>query len=38
VIVLEATRCGAGASGRNGGFLEASLTHGLANGPVAVPR
>ncbi len=32
VIVLEATRCGAGASGRNGGFLEASLTHGLANG------
>src|SRR6202012_5772124 len=30
--VLEATRCGNGASGRNGGFLEASLTHGLANG------
>ena len=32
VLVLEATRCGNGASGRNGGFLEASLTHGLANG------
>ncbi len=32
VVVLEATRCGDGASGRNGGFLEASLTHGLANG------
>jgi glycine/D-amino acid oxidase-like deaminating enzyme len=32
VVVLEATRCGNGASGRNGGFLEASLTHGLANG------
>ena len=32
VIVLEATRCGNGASGRNGGFLEASLTHGPANG------
>ena len=32
MIVLEAPRCGAGASGRNGGFLEASLTHGLANG------
>jgi glycine/D-amino acid oxidase-like deaminating enzyme len=32
VVVLEATRCGHGASGRNGGFLEASLTHGLANG------
>jgi glycine/D-amino acid oxidase-like deaminating enzyme len=32
VVVLEATRCGNGASGRNGGFLEASLTHGLTNG------
>ena len=32
VVVLEAARVGAGASGRNGGFVEASLTHGLANG------
>src|SRR5690349_9154823 len=32
VIVLEATTVGYGASGRNGGFCEASLTHGLANG------
>jgi glycine/D-amino acid oxidase-like deaminating enzyme len=32
VVVLEATRCGNGASGRNGGFLESSLTHGLTNG------
>jgi glycine/D-amino acid oxidase-like deaminating enzyme len=32
IVVLEATRCGAGASGRNGGFLQASLTHGLSNG------
>jgi glycine/D-amino acid oxidase-like deaminating enzyme len=32
VVLLETTRCGNGASGRNGGFLEASLTHGLANG------
>jgi glycine/D-amino acid oxidase-like deaminating enzyme len=32
VVVLEATRCGAGASGRNGGFLQSSLTHGLGNG------
>ena len=32
VVVLETTRCGDGASGRNGGFMEASLTHGLANG------
>ncbi len=32
VIVLEADRCGEGASGRNGGFLDDSLTHGLVNG------
>ena len=32
VVLLEATRCGAGASGRNGGFLQSSLTHGLGNG------
>jgi glycine/D-amino acid oxidase-like deaminating enzyme len=32
VALLEADRCGWGASGRNGGFLEASLTHGLENG------
>ena len=32
VALLEGDRCGWGASGRNGGFLEASLTHGLENG------
>ena len=32
VVLLEATRCGDGASSRNGGFIEASLTHGLSNG------
>ncbi|HYM84617.1 MAG TPA: FAD-dependent oxidoreductase [Candidatus Dormibacteraeota bacterium] len=32
VAVLEAETVGYGASGRNGGFCEASLTHGLANG------
>jgi glycine/D-amino acid oxidase-like deaminating enzyme len=32
VVLLEGGRCGEGASGRNGGFLDASLTHGLANG------
>src|SRR5215470_11037983 len=32
VIVLEADSVGYGASGRNGGFCQASLTHGLANG------
>jgi glycine/D-amino acid oxidase-like deaminating enzyme len=32
VVVLEAARTGDGASGRNGGFCAASLTHGLPNG------
>ena len=32
VAVLEAETVAFGATGRNGGFCEASLTHGLANG------
>ena len=32
VLVLEAGACGDAASGRNGGFCEASLTHGFGNG------
>jgi glycine/D-amino acid oxidase-like deaminating enzyme len=32
VVVLEAEVAGFGASSRNGGFCEASLTHGLENG------
>ena len=32
VVVLEQASVGYGASGRNGGFCQASLTHGLANG------
>ncbi len=32
VVLVEADRIGMGASGRNGGFCEASLTHGEANG------
>ncbi|KAB2384798.1 NAD(P)/FAD-dependent oxidoreductase [Actinomadura montaniterrae] len=32
VVVLEAGRVGSAASGRNGGFCAASLTHGLENG------
>jgi glycine/D-amino acid oxidase-like deaminating enzyme len=32
VVLIEGDRCGWGASGRNGGFAEASLTHGLENG------
>lgn len=32
VVLLEAQRIGWAASGRNGGFCEASITHGEANG------
>ncbi len=32
VVLLEGDRVASGASGRNGGFCAASLTHGLANG------
>jgi glycine/D-amino acid oxidase-like deaminating enzyme len=32
VVLLEAETIGFGASGRNGGFLSSSLTHGLENG------
>lgn len=32
VILLEGGRVGGGASGRNGGFVSSSLTHGFANG------
>ncbi len=38
VVVVESGRCAEGASGRNGGFLEASLTHGLANGLARFPE
>jgi len=38
VVLLEATRCGAGASGRNGGFLQSSLTHGTHNGLIRFPH
>ena len=37
VVLLEADRCGWAASGRNGGFCSASLTHGLANGAERFP-
>ena len=32
VVLLEGDRIAEGASGRNGGFCAASITHGLANG------
>jgi glycine/D-amino acid oxidase-like deaminating enzyme len=38
VVVLESRRCGEGASGRNGGFVEASLTHGYENGLARFPE
>ncbi|HEY4189609.1 MAG TPA: FAD-dependent oxidoreductase [Candidatus Limnocylindrales bacterium] len=38
VVLLEADRVAAGASGRNGGFCAASLTHGLGNGLLHFPR
>ncbi|HEY0246973.1 MAG TPA: FAD-dependent oxidoreductase [Gryllotalpicola sp.] len=38
VVLLEAQTIGWAASGRNGGFCEASLTHGEANGQNRWPR
>ena len=32
IVIVEAAHIGFGASGRNGGFCEASLTHGRTNG------
>ena len=31
VVLIDAHECGSAASGRNGGFMDASLTHGLGN-------
>ncbi|MEV7646204.1 FAD-dependent oxidoreductase [Arthrobacter sp. NPDC089319] len=38
VVLLEGNRIGWAASGRNGGFCEASLTHGSANGQKHLPE
>ncbi|MFJ6195288.1 NAD(P)/FAD-dependent oxidoreductase [Micromonospora sp. NPDC092111] len=38
VLLVEAGTCGWAASGRNGGFCAASLTHGLANGVDRFPE
>jgi glycine/D-amino acid oxidase-like deaminating enzyme len=38
VVVLEGERVAFGASGRNGGFCSATLTHGLENGLRRFPR
>ncbi len=38
VVLLEAEAAGFGGSGRNGGFVDASLTHGLLNGVARFER
>lgn len=37
VVLLEAGRIGGAASGRNGGFVSSSLTHGIGNGHARWP-
>jgi glycine/D-amino acid oxidase-like deaminating enzyme len=37
VVLIDADACGGAASGRNGGFMESSLTHGVANGQSRFP-
>ena len=38
VVILEGGEVATGASGRNGGFMDASITHGLQNGLARWPR
>lgn len=38
VTILEAGEVATGASGRNGGFVDASITHGMRNGLARWPR
>ncbi|HEX2284869.1 MAG TPA: FAD-dependent oxidoreductase, partial [Mycobacterium sp.] len=38
IILIEANRIGWAASGRNGGFVDASLTHGTENGKARWPN
>ena len=37
VVLIDAHEIGSAASGRNGGFMESSLTHGVANGQERFP-
>ena len=37
VVLIEGNRIGSAASGRNGGFCDASLTHGAENGRERFP-
>ena len=36
-MLIDAAEVGSAASGRNGGFMESSLTHGVANGQERFP-
>ena len=38
VVLVEAGEAAIGASGRNGGFMDASLTHGFLNGLARWPK
>ena len=38
VVLIDAHEVGSAASGRNSGFMESSLTHGVANGQVRFPQ
>jgi hypothetical protein len=38
IVLIEANRIGWAASGRNGGFVDASLTHGMENGKTRWPN
>jgi glycine/D-amino acid oxidase-like deaminating enzyme len=38
IVLIEAERVGWAASGRNGGFVDASLTHGIENGKARWPK
>jgi glycine/D-amino acid oxidase-like deaminating enzyme len=38
VVILEGGEVATGASGRNGGFMDSSLTHGFSNGLARWPR
>ena len=37
VVLIDAAEIGSAASGRNGGFMESTLTHGIANGQQRFP-
>ena len=37
-MLIDAYTVGSAASGRNGGFMESSLTHGIANGQARFPE